>query len=54
MDKKMRKEIGKPLKKASSLVKKAVKSEEKLANYDERVRDPMIKKYKKMKLKKCK
>lgn len=42
----MRKQIGKPLKKAESLVKKAEKSTARLANYDERVRDPMIKKYK--------
>lgn len=51
MDKKMRKQIGKPLKKAESLVKKAEKSTARLANYDQRVRDPMIEKYKKMKKK---
>lgn len=49
MDKKMRKQVGKPLKKAESLVKKAEKNNAKLANYDEEVRDPMIDKYKKMK-----
>jgi hypothetical protein len=47
MDKKMRKQIGKPLKKADSLVKKALKSEQKLADYDEKVRDPLIAKCKK-------
>jgi hypothetical protein len=51
MDKKMRKEVGKPLKKAEKLVKKAEKSNAKLANYDEKVRDPEIAAYKKMKKK---
>ena len=49
MDKAMRKQVGKPLKKAEKLVKKAEKSNAKLANYDEKVRDPMIAKFKKMK-----
>jgi hypothetical protein len=49
MDKKMRKQVGKPLKKAEKLVNKAEKANAKLANYDEKVRDPMIAKYKKMK-----
>ena len=49
MDKAMRKQVGKPLKKAEKLVKKAEKSNAKLANYDEKVRDPMIAKIKKMK-----
>ena len=44
----MRKQIGKPLHKAETLVKKAEKSTKKLADYDEKVRDPMIDKYKKM------
>ncbi len=48
MDKKMRKQIGRPLKKAETLVKKAEKANSRLADYDERVRDPMIAKYKKM------
>jgi hypothetical protein len=47
MDKKMRREVGKPLKKAEKLVKKAEKSNAKLANYDEKVRDPIIAKAKK-------
>lgn len=53
MDRKMRKEVGKPLKKAESLVKKAEKNNAKLADYDEKVRDPEIKAYKKMKKGKC-
>jgi len=43
----MRKQVGKPLKKAEALVKKAEKNNSKLANYDEKVRDPIIDKYKK-------
>ncbi len=39
MDKKMRKQVGKPLKKAEKLVKKAEKSNAKLAKADEK-RDP--------------
>ena len=53
MDKKMRKQIGKPLRKAEGLVKKAEKANSRLANYDQRVRDPEIEKYKKMKKKGC-
>lgn len=48
MDRKMRKEIGKPLKKAEKLVKKAEKANTKLANYDEKVRDPQIEKLHKL------
>lgn len=48
MDKKMRK-VTKKIRKAESTLKKAEKENMKLANYDERVRDPMIKKCKKMK-----
>jgi hypothetical protein len=44
VDKKMRKFVTKPIRKAESLLKKAEKSNIKLANYDERVRDPAIKK----------
>lgn len=51
MDKKMRK-VTKKIRKAESTLKKAEKENMKLADYDERVRDPEIKKYKKMK-KKC-
>lgn len=52
MDKKMRKQIGKPLKKAETLVKKAEKANSKLADYDERVRDPQIEKLHKLEKKK--
>lgn len=60
MDKKMREKTGKPLKKAEKLltrgemlVKKADRSNSKLADYDEKVRDPEIAAYKKMKKKGC-
>lgn len=49
MDKKMRKQVGRPLKKAEKLVKKAEKNNAKLADYDQKVRDPLIAKVKKMK-----
>lgn len=42
MDKAMRREVGKPLKKAEKLVKKAEKNNSRLAKYDEKVRDPLI------------
>ncbi len=48
MDKKMRKEVGKPLAKAEKLVKKAEKANAKLADFDEKKRDPIIKKAKEM------
>lgn len=51
MDIKMRKQVGKPLKKAEKLVHRAERANAKLADYDEKVRDPMIAKYKKMKKK---
>ena len=53
MDEKMRKLVGKPLKKAQSFISKARKNNERLAKEDEKVRDPMIERYKKMKKKKC-
>jgi Xaa-Pro aminopeptidase len=46
MDKKLRK-VTKKIRKAESVLKKAEKQNMKLADYDERVRDPMIAKYKK-------
>lgn len=64
MDKKMRKvtkkirhaekdiKEGKP-KMALKTLKKAEKKNVKLANFDEKVRDPEIKAYKKMKMKGC-
>jgi hypothetical protein len=45
MDKKMRK-VTKKIRKAESTLKKAEKENTRLANYDERVRDPMIEKCK--------
>lgn len=48
MDKKMRK-VTKKIRKAESVLKKAEKENAKLANYDEKVRDPLIKKAKGMK-----
>jgi hypothetical protein len=47
MDKAMRKEVTKPIKKAEGLLKKAEKNNKRLANYDERVRDPIVHKYEK-------
>jgi hypothetical protein len=44
--------VSKELRKAEGTIKKAEKKNDKLADYDEKVRDPMIAKYKKMK-KKC-
>lgn len=40
-------------KEAIKVLNKAEKKNEKLANYDEKVRDPEIKEYKKMKAKGC-
>ena len=47
MDKRMRR-VTKKIRTAESTLKKAERENIKLANYDEKVRDPMIKKYKKM------
>lgn len=47
MDRQMRKKVTKPIKKAESILKKAEKSNVKLADYDEKVRDPIIHKYEK-------
>lgn len=52
MDKKMRK-VTKKIRKAESTLHKAEKANEKLANYDQRVRDPQIDKYKKLMKKKA-
>lgn len=43
----MRSQVSKPLRKAEKIIKKAEKSNNKLADYDERVRDPIIDKAKK-------
>lgn len=48
MDKKMRIQVSKPIRKAETILKKAEKSNNKLADYDEKVRDPIIAKFKKM------
>jgi hypothetical protein len=47
MDKAMRKQVTKPLRKAESLLKKAERNNMKLADYDEKVRDPIIDRAKK-------
>ena len=51
MDKKMRR-VSKDLRKGERIIEKAAKKNDKLADYDEKVRDPLIAKAKKMK--KCK
>ena len=43
----MRSQVSKPIRKAEKILKKAEKSNNKLADYDERVRDPLIEKAKK-------
>lgn len=48
MDKKMRSEVTKPIRKAEKILKKAERSNMELADYDERVRDPSIKKLHKL------
>ncbi len=48
MDKKMRKQVSRPIKKAEGILEKAYKSNQKLAAYDEKVRDPAMKKLKKL------
>lgn len=48
MDKAMRKEVTTPIKKADKLILKAQKNNMRLADYDEKVRDPIIDKAKKM------
>lgn len=47
MDKKIRK-VTKKIQKAESILKRAEKANVKLADYDEKVRDPQIKKYKQL------
>lgn len=49
----MRKMVTKPIRKAEKILKKAEKSNMKLADYDEKVRDPEIKSFEKMKKKGC-
>lgn len=50
MDRKMR-QVTKKIRKAESTLKKAEKQNMRLADYDEKVRDPLIAKAKKMKKK---
>lgn len=45
--------VTKKIRSAESTLKKAEKENMKLADYDERIRDPQIKKYKAMKKKGC-
>jgi hypothetical protein len=45
--------VTKKIRKAESTLKKAEKENEKLANIDQKVRDPEIKAYKKMKKEGC-
>ena len=45
--------VTKKIRKAESTLKKAEKENIRLSDYDEKVRDPEIKKYKKMKKKGC-
>jgi len=47
MDKKMRK-VSREIRKGERTIEKAVKRNDKLANYDEKVRDPAIKKLHKL------
>ena len=50
MDKKMRK-VTKKIRKAESLLKRAEKENMRLADFDERVRDPQIRQFKQLKKK---
>lgn len=52
MDKKMR-AVSREIKKGERVIDKAVKKNDKLADYDEKVRDPAIKKLHKLEKKKC-
>lgn len=48
MDKKMRK-VSRDLRKGERIIEKAAKRNDKLADFDEKFRDPIVEKYKKMK-----
>jgi hypothetical protein len=50
MDKKMRK-VSREIRKGEHIIERAAKKNDKLADYDEKVRDPLIAKAKKMKKK---
>lgn len=43
----MRKEVTKPIRKAEKILKKAERNNKRLADYDEKVRDPIVDKAKK-------
>jgi hypothetical protein len=45
----MRRLVTKPIRKAEKILKKAERSNMKLANYDEKVRDPLIERAERMK-----
>lgn len=51
MDKKMRK-VSREIRKGEKIIERAAEKNDKLADYDEKFRDPMITKYKKLKRKK--
>jgi len=46
--------VSKQIRKGEKIIEKAARKNDKLANYDEKVRDPIIEKYQKMKKKGCK
>lgn len=45
--------VSRQLRKGEKIIEKAAKKNDKLADYDEKVRDPIMAKYKKMKKKGC-
>jgi len=47
----MRRQVTKPIRKAEKILKKAEHANMRLANFDEKVRDPEIKAYHKLKVK---
>ena len=49
----MRSQVTRPIRRAEKILKKAEHSNMKLADYDEKERDPIIAKFKKMKKKGC-
>ncbi len=51
MDKAMRQKVTKPIRKAEKILKKAEKSNMRLADIDEKERDPIVEKFKKLKKK---
>lgn len=45
--------VSRQLRKGEKIIERAAKKNDKLADYDEKVRDPIMAKYKKMKKKGC-